>query len=72
MLEQLPCSCHNSGTFRDTRGEETDLYGFTALPGGYRQYDGGFFLIGDYGYWWASTMSAYQGSPFVFCHPRQS
>jgi uncharacterized protein (TIGR02145 family) len=42
----------------------TDLYGFTGLPGGYRQYDGGFFLIGDYGYWWASTMSGYQG----WCH----
>ena len=42
----------------------TDLYGFTGLPGGCRQYDGGFFLIGEYGYWWASTMSGYQG----WCH----
>lgn len=42
----------------------TDLYGFAGLPGGFRQYDGGFFLIGDYGYWWASTMSGYQG----WCH----
>lgn len=29
--------------------------GFSALPGGYRNYDGSFFGIGYYDYWWSST-----------------
>lgn len=29
--------------------------GFSALPGGYRSYDGGFGLIGLLGFWWSST-----------------
>ena len=29
--------------------------GFSALPGGYRSYEGAFYLIGAYGYWWSST-----------------
>jgi uncharacterized protein (TIGR02145 family) len=29
--------------------------GFTALPGGYRNYDGDFYAIGNYGNWWSST-----------------
>jgi uncharacterized protein (TIGR02145 family) len=29
--------------------------GFTALPGGYRTNDGGFYYIGSFGYWWSST-----------------
>ncbi len=29
--------------------------GFTALPGGYRECDGSFFGIGDYGIWWSAT-----------------
>ena len=32
----------------------TNESGFTALPGGYR-YDGAFYDIGNYGYWWSST-----------------
>ena len=31
--------------------------GFSALPGGYRRYDGGFNDIGSYGNWWSSTES---------------
>ncbi|MCA1756355.1 MAG: hypothetical protein LC649_02725 [Bacteroidales bacterium] len=45
-------------------GNGTDLYGFAGLPGGYRQYDTGFFLEGDYGYWWASTLTG----TFGWCH----
>src|ERR1035437_4285243 len=33
----------------------TNETGFTALPGGYRYYDGPYDGIGVYGYWWSST-----------------
>ena len=37
-------------------GNGIDTYGFSALPGGYRDYDGGGFdNAGDYGYWWTAT-----------------
>ncbi len=29
--------------------------GFTALPGGNRNFDGSFLLLGNYGYWWSSS-----------------
>ena len=28
---------------------------FSALPGGYRMYDGYYYAIGGFGYWWSST-----------------
>jgi uncharacterized protein (TIGR02145 family) len=33
----------------------TNESGFTALPGGYRSYSGGFFTMGEYGKWWSTT-----------------
>ena len=33
----------------------TDATGFAALPGGYRIYDGTFYFISAYGYWWTAT-----------------
>ena len=33
--------------------------GFTALPGGYRSYDGEFGSINRVGYWWSSTPQYY-------------
>jgi uncharacterized protein (TIGR02145 family) len=33
----------------------TDIFGFTALPGGFRNFIGPFFDHGNYGYWWSST-----------------
>lgn len=33
----------------------TNETGFTALPGGYRGYNGAFSTIGNYGLWWSST-----------------
>ncbi len=33
----------------------TNTSGFTALPGGSRDYDGAFSLVGSFGYWWSST-----------------
>lgn len=44
-----------SATGWNTNGNGTDLYGFSALPGGYRFYfQGNFFNLGDYAYWWTS------------------
>ena len=36
-------------------GNGTDNFGFTALPGGYRNVNGTFNLIGNDGYWWSAT-----------------
>jgi len=36
-------------------GNGTDNYGFSALPGGNRNSDGGFDDAGDYGDWWTAT-----------------
>jgi uncharacterized protein (TIGR02145 family) len=36
-------------------GNGTDNYGFSALPGGYRNNDGSLYYAGRYGYWWTAT-----------------
>jgi uncharacterized protein (TIGR02145 family) len=38
-----------------SNGNGTDIYGFSALPGGYRYSDGGFYNAGYGGYWWTAT-----------------
>ena len=40
----------------------TDDYGFSVLPAGYRDYDGGFRLRGDYANFWSSPESEYSSS----------
>ena|ERR1035437_754017 len=35
----------------------TNETSFTALPGGYREYNGSFLYIGNTGYWWSSTQT---------------
>ena len=35
----------------------TNESGFTGLPGGHRFYDGSFFYIGNYGFWWSSSQN---------------
>lgn len=35
--------------------DATNTSGFSGYPGGWRTYDGSFFTMGDYGYWWSST-----------------
>jgi uncharacterized protein (TIGR02145 family) len=35
----------------------TNMYGFTALPGGLRNLDGVFFYVGKFGVWWSATES---------------
>jgi len=47
----------------DGSGNGTDDYGFSALPGGRRNTDGGFRNIGKRGYWWTATG---HGSGFAF------
>lgn len=37
--------------------DATDLIGFTGLPGGYRNFDGMFYDIGYYGFWWSSSVN---------------
>lgn len=39
---------------RTPRGRNTDRFGFAALPGGRCTY-GGFYRLGELGYWWSST-----------------
>jgi uncharacterized protein (TIGR02145 family) len=41
-----------SGWYEDY---ETDDFGFSALPGGYRNTGGSFNNAGNYGYWWTAT-----------------
>jgi uncharacterized protein (TIGR02145 family) len=36
-------------------GNGTDRYDFSALPGGYRNSDGNFYGVRDYGGWWTAT-----------------
>lgn len=40
--------------WRSPNTAATNESGFTALPGGYRLYDGAFFDIGDTGHWWSA------------------
>jgi len=35
--------------------DATDIFGFSAFPGGYRFENGTFHNIGEYGHWWSST-----------------
>jgi len=35
----------------------TNSSGFSAEPGGYRSYSGGFYFVGFSGYWWSSSLS---------------
>jgi uncharacterized protein (TIGR02145 family) len=41
--------------WKGTNTDATNETGFTALPGGYRDYDGAFSYFAYYGVWWSST-----------------
>jgi uncharacterized protein (TIGR02145 family) len=47
--------------------ESTNLSLFTGLPGGYRNYNGNYYYIGDSGFWWSSTeyASEYEGRAWL-------
>jgi uncharacterized protein (TIGR02145 family) len=59
-----------SGTahWRTPNTGATNESGFTALPGGYRSFEGIFNSIGIYGYWWSST--EYNGTTVLFWNLR--
>ncbi len=42
----------------------TNAVGFSALPGGYRYTDGGFYLLGDECHWWSATAYGSSGAWF--------
>ena len=47
-------------------GNGTDEFGFSALPGGYRNSDGSFHNAGDGGYWWISAQDMYWALDSVY------
>jgi uncharacterized protein (TIGR02145 family) len=42
-----------SGWYNDGNG--LDTYGFSALPGGFRDLNGNFYNVGYHGFWWSAT-----------------
>jgi len=44
-----------SKTGWNENGNGTNSSGFSGLPGGYRDFNGTFSSIGNYGYWWSSS-----------------
>ncbi|MDD5696281.1 MAG: FISUMP domain-containing protein [Bacteroidales bacterium] len=54
----------------NANGNGTELFGFSGLPGGFRDFHGDFYNIGSYGGWWSSTESSdlawYRGLYFSF------
>ena len=47
-------------------GNGTNDYGFSALPGGYRCFDGTFYGVGNGGLWWSSTEGSSSGAYYRF------
>ena len=39
----------------NSSGNGTDDFGFSGLPGGYRNSNGSYYVVGYYGFWWSST-----------------
>ncbi len=46
---------NGDGLWYSPNEQATNESGFTAFPGGYRDYDGTYTNIGYFGYWWSST-----------------
>jgi uncharacterized protein (TIGR02145 family) len=54
----------------NANGNGTDIFGFTALAGGYRSLNGNIFDLSNAGYWWSSveSTSSYARSQRLFYH----
>jgi uncharacterized protein (TIGR02145 family) len=52
----------------DPNSGATNELGYTALPGGFRYYDGKFFDFGFSGYWWSSEESSESRAYFRFMY----
>jgi uncharacterized protein (TIGR02145 family) len=52
----------------NNNGGGGNIYGFSALPGGLGYSGGGFFGVGDFGYWWSASesRSSYAYSRLMF------
>ena len=48
----------------NNNGNGTNISGFTALPGGYRNTNDTFNPLGSYGYWWSSTTTGSSNAYF--------
>lgn len=46
--------------------DATNESGFSGLPGGFRNFDGAFSNVGNYGYWWSSTGNGTDGAWFRY------
>ena len=44
-----------TGLWESPNTSATNASGFTGLPAGSRYYNGTFYIIGNYGYWWSSS-----------------
>ena len=49
------CNTSEHPRWNESNENGTDDYGFSGLPGGYRNYSGAFSFVGDDGGWWSST-----------------
>ncbi len=50
-----------TGLWHTPNAGATNEGGFTAIPGGYRSYDGLFTNLGNNGWWWSSSVSYFWG-----------
>jgi len=63
LEDYLADNGHNGAALKATSGwmvqdsSGTDDYEWNGLPGGYRGAKGGFYDVGNYGYWWSSSES---------------
>lgn len=58
MLKSTGTLQAGTGLWVSPNTDATNLSGFSGLPGGWRENDGSYILLGDSGYWWSSTQGS--------------